>query len=424
MKTTLLAFLLFAVLAIPLFAQKISERELYSAEELIKLYCQRLESYSKGVAQERFGIEELFGNPANQVFNDLKEGSATIELSTYLNEVTKNKPVIRFGLTPRRDEWEYVANDGQGRRLLVIEVPKEIDSRRVSNVFYISLKEHPQTGETIVKLANIYRSKKPGYTYLKLDGGAVVVPGPEVTVDNGNSFQDFTETVAGIEIDMVAVQGGTFSMGNNDLGDDETPVHSVTVSDFYMGKYEVTFAQYDAYCEATGESKPDDEGWGRGNRPVISVSWSDAVAYCRWLSQKTGKHYRLPTEAEWEYAARGGNKSREYKYPGSNTIDNVGWYDENSGNETHPVGQKQSNELDIYDMGGNVWEWCSDWYDESYYGGSPQNNPTGPSSGSLRVLRGGSWKYGAKNCGVSDRMNTSPDSSYYFYGFRLVLAPE
>ncbi|MGV8136004.1 MAG: formylglycine-generating enzyme family protein [Mangrovibacterium sp.] len=422
MKPIFLTIFLLAIAA-RLFAQSFSERELYSTSKLLSDYCKMLEKYSSGIAQERFGIEDLFGSTANQVYNDLETGSATIELSSYLNKITLKRPEIRFGLLPSRGQWEYVSDDGQGRRLLVIEVVKEIDSRRVSNVFYISLKEHPQTGETIVKLANIYRSKKPGYTYLKLGGGDVVVPGPEVTVDNGNSFQDFTETIAGVSIDMVAVQGGTFSMGSNEGGDDEKPAHRVTVSDFYMGKYGVTFVQYDAYCEAAGKSKPDDEGFGRGNRPVINVSWNDAVAYCRWLSQKTGKTYRLPTEAEWEYAARGGNKSRGYKYPGSNTIDNVGWYRENSGHETHPVGQKQPNELGIYDMGGNVWEWCSDWHDESYYGGSPQNNPTGPLSGSDRVLRGGSWYVNATFCRVSFRYYYDPGDGSYDYGFRLVLAP-
>ncbi|MGV8135998.1 MAG: formylglycine-generating enzyme family protein [Mangrovibacterium sp.] len=404
-------------------AQPFSERELYQAGKIISLYCQSLESYSKGVAQERFGIEELFGNPANQVFNDLKEGSATIELSTYLNEVTKNKPVIRFGLTPVRDEWEYVSDAGQGRRLLVIAVPKEVDSRRMTNIFFISMKEHPQTGETIVKLANIYQSKIPGYTYRKLNATQPTsyTPAPQPAIEDNPvpAFGDFTETIAGVSIDMVAVKGGTFSMGSNDGGDDEKPVHSVSVNDFYMGKYEVSFAQYDAYCIATGRSKPDD--WmGRGNRPVVNVSWDDAVAYCRWLSQKTGKHYRLPTEAEWEYAARGGNKSKGYKYSGSSTTDNVAWSSENSDNKPHPVGQKQPNELGIYDMSGNVWEWCSDWYDVNYYDYSPQNNPTGPSSGSLRVRRGGCWHYYPDYCRVSYRDYCSPNSSYRINGFRVI----
>ncbi len=208
---------------------------------------------------------------------------------------------------------------------------------------------------------------------------------------------------------FVSVEGGTFQMGSNDGYSDEKPVHSVTVSDFYMGKYEVTFNEYDAFCNATGKDKPNDLGRGRSNRPVMSVSWFDAVEYCNWRSRKenltpcytingnkvtcnfSANGYRLPTEAEWEFAAKGGNLSRGYKYSGSNSAGDVGWYRGNSGSEAHPVGQKQANELGLYDMSGNVWEWCWDWYDSNYYSSSPSTNPKGASSGKYRVLRSGSW---------------------------------
>ena len=219
--------------------------------------------------------------------------------------------------------------------------------------------------------------------------------------------------------DMVYVQGGTFNMGSNEGEDNEKPVHSVTLSNFYIGKYTVTFAQYDAFCNETKRSKPGDEGWGRGNRPVINVSWDDAVAYCRWLSTKTGKTYRLPTEAEWEYAARGGNKSKGYTYSGSNNIDAVAWYSDNT---AHPVGQKQANELGLYDMTGNVWEWCSDWYGD--YSSGSQTNPKGASSGTNRVLRGGSWYHVPLNCRVANRYSSStPDNRNDNFGFRVVLSP-
>ena len=219
---------------------------------------------------------------------------------------------------------------------------------------------------------------------------------------------------------MVYVKGGWFEMGSNNGGSEEKPVHRVYVDDFYISKYEVTFAEYDRFCEATGRSKPDDMGWGRGNRSVIFVSWYDAVEYCNWLSRQTGKHYRLPTEAEWEYAARGGNKSRGYKYSGSDNINRVAWYDGNSNDRTHPVGTKQPNELGIYDMSGNLWEWCSDWYDSDYYSRSPERNPKGPTSGNSRVLRGGSWDFDVSYCRVANRYGYNPGSRDYSFVFCYV----
>ena len=218
---------------------------------------------------------------------------------------------------------------------------------------------------------------------------------------------------------MVYVAGGTFTMGcTNEQGDDcwgvEKPAHSVTLSGFYMGKYEVTQAQWKAVMGSNPSHNKGD------NLPVENVSWDDVQAFIRKLNQLTGKRYRLPTEAEWEYAARGGNQSRGYKYAGGNNIDEVAWYDGNSGERTHPVGKKRPNELGLYDMSGNVWEWCSDWYDEDYYGNSPQNNPQGPASGSYRVLRGGSWSDYAIYCRSAYRYGYTPDSRSGSIGFRLV----
>ncbi len=156
------------------------------------------------------------------------------------------------------------------------------------------------------------------------------------------------------------------------------------------------------------------------NHPVYYVSWEEAQMFCRELSALTGKTYLLPTEAQWEYAARGGKNSRKYKYSGSYAIDAVAWYTSNSGSSTHPVKQKRANELGLYDMSGNVWEWCSDWY--GTYSSSMQNNPTGASSGQFRVLRGGSWIFDAQDCRVSYRVNISP-SFRGSYGFRVVCLP-
>ena len=211
-------------------------------------------------------------------------------------------------------------------------------------------------------------------------------------------------------------------MGSNSDESDEQPVHSVTVSDFSMSKTEVTFEQYDAFCTLTGRDKPDDEGWGRGDRPVMNVSWHDVTAFCEWMTRTTGKTYRLPTEAEWEYAARGGSKSKGYKYSGSNDLDAVGWYGGNSSRKTHPVAQKQPNELGLYDMSGNVWEWCADWYGD--YSSSPQTDPQGSNSGKFRVLRGGGWHYSVSNCRVAYRFKHYPDLKYNNLGFRLVLSQD
>ncbi len=215
------------------------------------------------------------------------------------------------------------------------------------------------------------------------------------------------------KIEMILVKGGWFGMGSDSGNNDEKPVHRVWVDDFYIGNYEVTFAEYDKFCEATGRNKPSDEGWGRGNRPVIHVSWDDAKAYCEWAGG------RLPTEAEWEYAARGGEKSGGYKYSGGDDIEKVAWYIGNTNNKTHPAGEKSPNELGIYDMSGNVWEWCADIYGKNYYSESPERNPQGPKRGKARVLRGGSWSSFTNNCRISERNCFVPGKGLKNYGFRI-----
>ena len=218
---------------------------------------------------------------------------------------------------------------------------------------------------------------------------------------------------------MVYVSGGTFTMGatseqGSDAYDDENPTHSVTLSSFYICKYEVTQALW----EAVMGSNPSN--WKGANLPVETVSWDDCQTFIRKLNALTGKNFRLPTEAEWEFAARGGNNSRGYKYAGSNNIGDVAWYDDNSGSKTHVVGTKSPNELGIYDMSGNVWEWCQDWYGS--YSSASQTNPTGASSGSYRVLRGGSWIGLAGRCRSSFRSFNAPDDRYNRGGLRLVLS--
>jgi formylglycine-generating enzyme required for sulfatase activity len=259
----------------------------------------------------------------------------------------------------------------------------------------------------------------------------------QINVAAGNSPKDRT---------MIFVQGGTFQMGDTfgdggTRGRNEKPVHSVSLDDFYIGKYEITNFEF---CEFLNEKGNRIEGgvtwldienkncliaYSRGtyvpkngyeDHPVINVSWYGARAYCEWAGG------RLPTEAEWEYASRGGNKSKGCRYSGSDNIDDVSWYFENAdspldffkGRGTQQVGSKKPNELGIFDMTGNIHEWCSDWYSENYYGQSPERNPQGPSRGSYRVLRGGSWHDYASECRVCFRHKDKPASRYFDFGFR------
>ena len=212
---------------------------------------------------------------------------------------------------------------------------------------------------------------------------------------------------------MVYVSGGTFIMGG-DESSDQTPTHSVTLSSYYICKYEVTQALWRAVMGSNPSKFKGD------NLPVEQVSWNDCQTFINRLNSYTGRNFRLPTEAEWEFAARGGNYSRRYKYSGSNYIGDVAWYADNSGNRTHPVGTKQANELGLYDMSGNVWEWCSDWYGS--YSSYSQSNPTGATSGFGRVERGGNWCGLARYCCSSHRSYYAPGNSFDDLGLRLVLS--
>jgi len=222
-------------------------------------------------------------------------------------------------------------------------------------------------------------------------------------------------------IKWILVEGGTFRMGNdNGLSPDESPEHVVTLSSYYISATEVTFAQFDRFCDSTNRVKPKDNGWGRGTKPVINVNWNDAYDYCQWASKITGTSVRLPTEAEWEYAARGGKKTRGFTFSGSNDADVVAWYSDDSDGKTHAVGSKQPNELGIYDMTGNVWEWCADWYADDYYASSPQKDPQGPQFGQYHVLRGGSWISKAAYCHLTTRSSLRSDYISTSNGFRVV----
>jgi formylglycine-generating enzyme required for sulfatase activity len=222
------------------------------------------------------------------------------------------------------------------------------------------------------------------------------------------------------EPEMVFVKGGTFEMGSPDeIGyENEHPAHRVTLNDFKIGKFETTQGQWKAVMGGNHSRFQNGDDY-----PVDNVTWDEAQEFIAKLNKLTGKHYRLPTEAEWEYAARGGNRSIGYQYSGSDNKDEVAWYANNSGGSTQPVGTKQPNELGIYDMSGNVWEWCSDLYDLNVrcYPSEDQTNPTGATAGFARVFRGGCWSLNYDGCCRSARRDFGDKGYCNSLGFRIVL---
>ena len=362
------------------------------------------------------------------------------------------------GLPPRPDHapedlWQVVESCMQSRRLdrpqSMDEVMKlidgttgyaadektEVEAKVEEIIAEAELQPTPSKSQPAQALSTTTSSStstpqlpsKKSRTWIWIAAGIVAVVGIVIAAVNMNEGKEPTPTEDIVEADdvltrlyddMVYVEGGTFTMGataEQDDGDgDEKPTHQVTLSSFYICRHEVTQEEW----EAVMGSNPS--GFKSNRHPVENVSWEDCQTFINKLNSLTGKNYRLPTEAEWEYAARGGNRSNGYKYSGSNTLDNVAWYDDNSGG-THDVMTKSPNELGLYDMSGNVYEWCSDWYDIEYYADSPNNNPKGPSSGSYRVKRGGGWFLSARYCRVSYRGFSAPSDRYSYLGLRLAL---
>jgi formylglycine-generating enzyme required for sulfatase activity len=245
----------------------------------------------------------------------------------------------------------------------------------------------------------------------------------------GNDKQSNTPT------GMILVEGGSYIMGFGKGELDEVPEHTVSLNAFYIDKYEVTNKQFCDFLNAKGNQKEGGASWleiddedcriqkvsgvykplsGFADHPVIEISWYGARAYAKW------KGKRLPTEAEWEYAAKGGTKSKKFRYSGSNDPYEVAWYDANANQQTQPVGKKKANELGIHDMSGNVWEWCSDWYEDKYYRKSPKTNPKGPPTGKYRMLRGGAWVTVKSGLRMTMRDFNFPYNCYYLNGFRCV----
>ena len=243
-------------------------------------------------------------------------------------------------------------------------------------------------------------------------------------------------------IQMVKVEGGKFLMGSPDENkiaeNDEQKQHEVTVASFEINRLEVSVWEWKQYCKKTKKKMPAQQVWGiNDNYPITNITWNEAITYCNWLSKQDGyipvytivgpnvvcnfaaNGYRLPTEAEWEYAAKGGKKSKNNVFAGSNISNEIAWQQNNSEKRPHAVGTKLANELGIYDMSGNVWEWCYDWYNKDYYKNEDGNNPTGPIRGEKKSVRGGSWDSKESYLRTSNRISTTPDKTHEFYGFRL-----
>ncbi len=394
-------------------------------------------------------------------------------ICVFLGSCVYMKPIVRITLlTPANNatnqalnatlSWEPLADqpDGLSARGVYVEYYRVYLA--ISDHFYYEpfivwperVGGNPEEQAQPLTFDTPYLARKTLYKWkiqaVRSDGS--ITPSEEWVFETGTGGMQFLPPPP-----MVEIGSGYFRMGDG-LEEWETPwmgpVHNVIIGITYlMGVYEVTFNEFDAFCEDTGRSKPYDNGWGRGTRPVINVSWWDAIAYCNWLSGKMGISpaydargnminaagqvtrnvptvvgIRLPTEAEWEYAARGGSadivggvETNKYVYSGGNNLGEVAWYRDNSGSKTQPVGQKTPNELGIYDMTGNVEEWCFDWFANYIYSGSVMN-PTGPQSGSDgRVTRGGMyywWPDDSRLCFRS--FMEDPSIRYCGTGFRIV----
>ena len=246
-----------------------------------------------------------------------------------------------------------------------------------------------------------------------------------------------------VDIDLIKIQGGTFKMGSKDsdgLADvDEQKEHTVNLNTFEISKFEVTVWEWKQFIKANKMKMPEKPTWGwQDNYPINGVTWNEAIAYCNWLIKKeklqpvytkkgpnfvcnfNANGYRLPTEAEWEFAAKGGASSKSFKYSGSNNLDEVAWHKGNSKGTPHTVGTKLPNELGVYDMSGNVWEWCWDWYNKDFYKLEKGDNPRGPEMGERRSVRGGSWDSQQNYVRPANRISTEPNKTHEFYGFRVV----
>ena len=393
-----------------------------------KNYFSRIKTLSRD-PDNVFILNELAANTfyANaQVIDDFLKGDSLINYMVYLNKVRE----FEGQLLINSSDYKYYYINKSSNSLGVVEAIVDIKSTRFTRKVTRNLIIDSNNGKILEIVNNT--PKNASKIEFKPDEIKKITNNITVSENTTNSKKINTSKVVTDPswLEMVFVKGGTFKMGSS-REKDKLPLHEVNLSDFYIGKYEVTYDLWDRIIYG----RPNPKVRCR-NCPVKNVSYADVLIFIKRLNSKTRNNYRLPTEAEWEYAARGGPKSKGYKYAGSNKVNDVGWSNNVQANfkekllyrdisrkqtaESHPVGLKKPNELGIYDMSGNVWEYCSDWYSEDYYKESPQNNPVGPSSSFSRVCRGGSFNSKESYSQVFFRMPEKQITDNYSKGFRLV----
>ncbi len=335
------------------------------------------------------------------------------------------------------EKWEEAINDIEKIMKLEMELP---------DLIYFNY------GKVLLKAGNYDKSLINLKKYLILTGwqGTSYKEAINLVIEADKQKRAREHFIQELEKGMVLIRGGCFKAGDvfGDGYGNEKPVHEVCVDDFYIGMYEVTVGEFKQFIDETGYRTEAETGNGiyywigdkalkdinrswynpgfdqTDNHPVVGVSWNDVLRYTDWLSKKSSMNFRLPTEIEWEYAARSEGKTEKWSGASSETkLEKYAWYEANSELKTNTVGQKKPNGLGIYDMSGNVWEWCSDWYERDYYENSPRNNPKGPPSGSDRVVRGGSYGSIPKNMRAANRASNAPDYRDCYKGFRLVRTP-
>lgn len=337
------------------------------------------------------------------------EGATDVMQTADFNEI---RGCITSVQMDRGAVMEYTVNVGGAVRTV-----------KASSVTYCSCEVNAMDKVSILHtITTTYKEKSSGFLIIVDNNTIAIVTDDGVETYSPSDLQciDYVPrrvrefTANGVTFKMVRVEGGTFQRGSaKDNG--KKPTHRVALSDYMIGETEVTQELWQAVM---GTNPSDFKGTAN---PVENVSWSDCQDFISKLNSLTGANFRLPTDAEWEFAARGGNESKGYQYSGGNAIDDVAWYKDNSGGKTHPVATKDPNELGLYDMSGNVWEWCQDWYGD--YGSFAQTNPQGPSKGKNRVLHSGSWSSGATSCPHDHRGYSSPWSRFNYFGLRLALSP-